>query len=461
MTRTAHGLLIAALAWGAFAFGAVYPWAWWPLVVALQAVAWIGILVRAPGPESLRLTAVWVALALAVVAALAQLVPLPLSLVRTVSPAAMDSIGQLDILAGAGLLTRHPLSIQPAATLAGIAVCGSLALLIVGTARLLSMRGVRPTIEAITIVGVLLALTGIIQQPLYSGRIYGFWTSQMGGSPFGPFVNKNHFAGWMLMALPLTLGLICSSVAHGMHGVKSGFRERMLWFASPDANRLLLVCAAAAVMALALVMTMSRSGVCAFVLAIAITSIQVLRRQKTTARKIVAMVILLCIAGGVVAWIGAGTIATRFADANWAELNNRKDAWDDAIEIARRFPLTGTGLNTYGVATLFYQTHDLSNHYAQAHNDYLQLAAEGGVLLVVPVLACVVVFIRAVRRRFREGTGVTAYWIRVGAVTGLAAIALQEIVEFSLQMPGNAALFAVLCGIALHRSPDRRAARAH
>ena len=30
----------------------------------------------------------------------------------------------------------------------------------------------------------------------------------MGGSPFGPFVNKNHFAGWMLMALPLTIGLL-------------------------------------------------------------------------------------------------------------------------------------------------------------------------------------------------------------------------------------------------------------
>ena len=41
---------------------------------------------------------------------------------------------------------------------------------------------------------------------MYNGKVYGFWTTQMGGSPFGPFVNKNHFAGWMLLALPLTLG---------------------------------------------------------------------------------------------------------------------------------------------------------------------------------------------------------------------------------------------------------------
>jgi hypothetical protein len=49
--------------------------------------------------------------------------------------------------------------------------------------------------------------------------------------------------------------------------------------------------------------------------------------------------------------------------------------------------------------------------------------------------------------------------VRVGAVTGLAAIALQETVEFSLQMPGNAVLFAVLCGIALHGSPHKKSSR--
>ena len=54
--------------------------------------------------------------------------------------------------------------------------------------------------------------------------------------------------------------------------------------------------------------------------------------------------------------------------------------------------------------------------------------------------------------RFAGSHG-SSYWIRLGAVTGLGAIALQSTVEFSLQMPGNAALCAVLCGIALHRDP--------
>ena len=54
-----------------------------------------------------------------------------------------------------------------------------------------------------------------------------------------------------------------------------------------------------------------------------------------------------------------------------------------------------------------------------------------------------------VYRRFREVSVESAdYWIRIGAVTGILAITLQEISDFSLQMPGNAVLFVVLLALA-------------
>ena len=74
-------------------------------------------------------------------------------------------------------------------------------------------------------------------------------------------------------------------------------------------------------------------------------------------------------------------------------------------------------------------------------------------LLGLPAIVCIGTFVALVRRRFVEETSTSAYWLRVGAVTALMAIALQETVDFSLQMPGNAALFAVICGMALHRAP--------
>jgi O-antigen ligase len=93
-------------------------------------------------------------------------------------------------------------------------------------------------------------------------------------------------------------------------------------------------------------------------------------------------------------------------------------------------------------------------YFLEAHNDYLQILAEGGLLVGLPILAAVIIFAADVRRRFREApkAGLT-YWLRVGAVVGLIAVAAQSFVEFSLQMPGNAAFFVVLAAIALHRSP--------
>ncbi len=240
-----------------------------------------------------------------------------------------------------------------------------------------------------------MTMVGVVQQATWNGKIYGVWQSEMGGSPFGPFVNDNHFAGWMLMALPLVLGLFAAQVSRGMAGEKPGLRNRVLWFASPEANQTILV--------------------------------------------------------------GFDAIATRFAAADAAHFSGRGPIWQDTWRIVSDFFPFGTGLNTYGYATLFYQVTMPTEHLAEAHNDYLQLAAEGGLLLGVPVAIAIGLFVRDVRRRFavgeREGTG---YWVRVGAVTGLVAIAVQSLSDFSLQMPGNAALFAVVAGVALHQTGRRR-----
>ena len=173
-------------------------------------------------------------------------------------------------------------------------------------------------------------------------------------------------------------------------------------------------------------------------------------------RKIAALAIVSALLVLAIGWVGAGTIASRFSSADPRNVNGRTLVWKDAIEVARRYPIAGTGLNTYSVAMIFYQRFNRPTRYSQAHNDYLQLAAEGGLLLTVPAAIAIVVFVRVVRRRFAQETSASTYWIRRGAVVGLLAIALQEIVEFSLQMPGNAFLFAVLCAIALHRTPSDR-----
>lgn len=449
-------MLAAALAWGLFAFGGVYAWAYWPLVGAAFAIAALAVVAERVS-EDARPAERWLAIGFGVFAAAAavQLIPLPLAILQQATPETVRALQQLNPAVASGAVASHPLSIAPDSTVVGISLFAACAVLTLACSAIFSIRGGRGIARAITAIGVAAAITGIVQQPLYSGRIYGLWTPIDGGSPYGPFVNKNHFAGWMLMALPVTLGLFFGGMARAMRDVRRSWRDRLIWLSSAEASHLVLYAASALVMALALVLTMSRSGVAAFALSIAMTGAFVARRQRIGGRGAVAFAYLAFLVVVVVSWAGADVIASRFSETEWSELNARRGAWSDAIDIRARFPVAGTGLNTYGTATVLYQRHDLSRRYTEAHNDYLQLAAEGGWLLIVPALLSAVVFIVAVRHRFADETSVGAYWLRVGAVTGIAAIALQEAVEFSLQIPGNAILFAALCGIALHKAPPR------
>jgi O-antigen ligase len=213
---------------------------------------------------------------------------------------------------------------------------------------------------------------------------------------------------------------------------------------------------ASLVMGVSLMMTKSRSGIACLAVALVLTGVMVLRKQKRASIRgalVVAMSILLL---GVVSWAGVDTMLEKFRtpDRGLVGAAARLSAWQDTLRIVRDSPLTGLGFDTYGTAMVVYQSSPRDMHFQEAHNDYLQLAAEGGLLLVLPACAAIAFFIRDIRRRFREAPreGMT-YWLRVGAVIGLVAIALQSIVEFSLQMPGNAALFALLAAVALHRSP--------
>lgn len=454
--RVAQGSLVLLVGWGVLAFGAVYPWAYWPLVVASAVVAALVAATRQTIAASAAERCIGVGIGLFAVGATLQLVPVPVTMLGRLAPETVQALQRMDLAVASRAVQVHELSIAPRSTLVGIGMYVAFVVLGFATTVLFSARGPRGFARALAVLGALVATIGIVQQPLFNGKIYGFWTPLDGGTPYGPFVNRNHFAGWMLMALPVTLGLLLGSLSRAMRGVRPRWRDRLVWFSSAEASQLILLAVAAVVMALALVLTMSRSGVTSFALAITLTGAIVARRKWTGGRSGVALVYLGFLVIVVISWVGADVLASRFSDTDWNELNARRGAWADANDIRSRFPLAGTGLNTYGTATVLYQQHDRTRRYTEAHNDYLQLAAEGGLLLTVPAAICVIAFAVAVRRRFADETSAMSYWLRVGAVTGIASIALQETVEFSLQMPGNAALFAVLCGIALHRAPVRR-----
>jgi len=457
VARGAFWLGVGAIAYGTLAFGGVYPWGYWPLAAASLTSGLAGLATaRDPGCRGASGALVMALAALGLAMAI-QLVPLPAGVVAAVSSRTLPVVRQLDPVAAIGLRRWQTLSIDPARTAVALALYGAFAIFLLGFTRLLSIAGARRFADAMTIAGVVLALIGIVQKPLDNGRIYGFWTPMFdeGHVGFGPFVNRNHFAGWILLVLPISLARLSAGIERSMVGLKRDWHHRILWFASPDASRVVMTAGAVIVMAMSLVLTTSRSGMTALALGVLVMGIFITRSHGSRSRKTAGLAYLVLLGAVVGAWVGVDAIVMRFSNTDWNEFNNRRGAWVDSMAVAADFPLTGTGLNTYGTANLLYQRHNIEKNYTEAHNDYLQLAAEGGALVVVPAAICLFVFVRDVRRRFGESRGSTAWWLRAGAVTALVAIALQETVEFSLQIPADALLFAAVCALALHQAPSR------
>jgi putative inorganic carbon (HCO3(-)) transporter len=440
----------AAIAWGALAFGAVYPWAYWPLFAALTitgVAGWTRRGSRKPPHRAL----VFAILAVAATVSL-QLVPLPRRVIMAVSPSTDAFLRQYDLAYASGAVHAHALSIAPDATFLGLAAFVALSLFTLGMARALSGGGAGGIASAVASLGCLVALIAMAQKASGTAKIYGFWQPEDHAFQiFGPFVNKNHFAGWTIMALSLAIGAICGRLATAMRSVRRDWRSRALWFSTPDANVLILLVFASVLMGLALLLTRSRSGALCFGATLLLASWFIVRKRGLgSARRRTAVGFLACLVVVVASYAGLDPLLDRFSESG---LTGRMTAWRGAFQIAHRFPVAGTGLNTFGTTMLFYEPSN-GPHWSAAHNDYLQLMSEGGLLLGIPLVLLLCAFVLEVRSRFRSGKDDdSTYWLRVGAVTGIIAIGLQELVDFSLQLPGNAALFALLWAIAIHVRP--------
>ena len=451
-------VLLLPIAWGVLLFGGVYPWVYRPLLVtvAVLGLYWWS---RAAAEDREPARPLAIAFLLLAAAVVLQLVPLPASALVRINPGTDAALQRYDVAYATTIAVggepSHPLSIAPEATRRGLAFLVSLSLFALGSTALLATIRLGLLVRSLAALGVVLAIFGIVQRATFNDRIYWVWEPiNVASNAFGPFVNRNHFAGWMLMTASVTACYVAGLVA--MEAQKRGSRtwaERARWLSSPAANHIVLLGAALVLMVLSIVWTLSRSGIAAMSAAGVLVALRAAGTQRGRAG-LVSASLLLGAVGLAVTWRGADAVASFYSQTN--TLAWRLQLWADTMPIVKDFWLFGTGLNTYGVSTIVYplnyRIHLQPLHVMEAHNDYLQILSEGGIILAAGALVAVVLFARGVRRAFQRPQRTDVAWIRAGAVIGIIAIAIQELVDFSLQMPANALLFALLIAIALHRS---------
>jgi O-antigen ligase len=436
---TLFGITLA-IAWGVAVFGAVHtiPLAILGVITIVTAVSMVDSLRPAD-----RRAAGFAALLVAV--ASLQILPLPSSVIhplahRTLYARQMEWPHGWEALSISVQQTTR--AVACASVLSAFCVC------LVGWLRE-HPYGATAIARNVSIVGTVVAVEAIVQKGTFNGKIYWFWESQWRAqyNYFGPFVNRNHFAGWMILAGSVTAGWLVAQISVAASHSTVDWRRRLLWWSSAEAGAIMMTAAGLLVMVVSLVWTMSRSGIAGASVALLIIVAVAAFRMKG-ARKLIGPALIIAVLVIGVLSKGADALAAWYGTTD--TLTWRFVLWKDTVSMLRDYWLLGSGLNTYGILTWVYPMTNPVPHAYEAHNDYLQLVVEGGLLMCATVLIVVIAGLRVIRARLIAQPDDPSRWIRIGAIAGLTGIALQELTDFSLQIPGVALLFVVVFSLALH-----------
>lgn len=302
-------------------------------------------------------------------------------------------------------------------------------------------------IRFVVVYGLVLAVFALIQHLTWDGRFYWFRPTRV-YAVFGPFANRNHYAGYMAMLIPVPVGLILSRAVPKEAWLLFGF--------------------AAAMMGLTVVVSLSRGGMVSVFSGLMFVAVmsgrQALARSSSRARRSAGSrsrvpvqigavaAITLAIAVGVV-WIGAEGVVNRAAESiddkpspsQWSSYG-RLSIWSDTLKIFSSKPILGAGLGAYETVYPIYTRGDGFMVIQYAHNDYLQLLADAGIVGGIAGLWFLVLLFRAIARGTRSADPMLA-GLAVGCGGGIFAILVHSLFDFNLQIPSNCLLFLLLSAV--------------
>ncbi|MCI5222008.1 MAG: hypothetical protein D3924_04890 [Candidatus Electrothrix sp. AR4] len=384
---------------------------------------------------------------------------LPVSWVRFLSPntfAAYQPI--LELPATVNSATWIPLTVNREATLLESLRLTSYALFYLLTVQLLSRgRRLTMTVNGLTGFVLLLVLTSLLQRITAPHTLFWFRELSAGKTAFGPWVYKNQYAGFMVMTCPVVLAqflLRRPSVQR-----EESLREKFVALLSMNGAAVYLLLGFGTILVAASVfLTQSRGGI----LSISFTLFLyffLLARKQGRMRRLTPLVLFSCLLL-IVGWFSWDPVLERFNvlfDFHTGKIkDDRLLIWQDTLRIIADFPLTGSGFGTFVAIFPSYRTFTDNLLYEHAHNDFLELFTDGG--LVGCILASW--FLGTVlqtgyklifSRRDRVST-----FLAIGAFSGIAGLLVYSISDFNLHNGANGLYFAFFCGLLVSAGHTRR-----
>jgi O-antigen ligase len=317
-----------------------------------------------------------------------------------------------------------------------------LTLLLLLTQAFYRSRHLRGLVWFLMSLGFFVAIFGILQHLTFNGKLYWFRVMRYGGLPFGPYVNRNHFAGFAELLIPIALvPLVLGKVRR---------------------ERLFLVALFALAPIVALLLSASRGGIISLAVQIVILFLLLLVRRVRSKNILVGGMVVLC-AVLAVSWIGVHQVLQRFTGYQSLEVTEakraamRRDTWAIFLD----HPLIGTGLGTLQMVFPRYDSLYDGKIINHTHNDYLEALAETGVL---GGLCCVwflgVLLLDSLRGLAELGSSFGAS-LNLSGLVGCCGLLIHSLVDFNLHIPANALLFVVaahLATVRLQPTPPGRTA---
>lgn len=381
-----------------------------------------------------------------------QLVPLPNGMIRVLSPAAAELYGQAGTQNAAAW---HTLSIHPGATLRELLnFLACLAAFVVVVNHWKTRRQILALARVIIIMACFLTVLAVLQKAFWNGRLYWFYPLDPAlqsriGYIWGPYVNRNHFAGYLEMAIPLAFGYLFYLVAKGGGRQGSGFSAQISELAR--GGKLLPVVAlfvAFVLLSMALMTTLSRGAILGFhaslvVLYLLTRSRRLVRKKKLLILFVSFSVLLL---GVFAAW---DRIEDRFLELVQEQPAARTHIWEDLAGIVKAYPVIGSGLGTFNRAFPRHQTRHATVQFDHAENDYLELLTDTGAPGALLALVVAGMFFHSGVTRCMQLRTSFGSCFGIGGIAACAAIAVHGLLDFNLRVPANAFCLAVIAALTI------------
>ena len=313
-------------------------------------------------------------------------------------------------------------------------------------------RAVQHFILIIMLVGIVESFYGILE--FFSGHRHILYLEgkALMSSVMGTFINRNYFAGYLLMVIPLSVGFLLARDA-GQNVYFRGWRHRL---ASLDGKTILLGFGVI-LMILGLLFSASRMGIISLLLSFTLISF-LFRGHRLGQRFSRTTVLIFGLALLWGAWIGLDAVISRFLTAS-EDFEIRWVFWANTAQILKDFPLFGSGLGTFAQIFPMYRSFHIRGIATHAENDFLQLASETGLIGIgLLFLLFLLLFIKVFIGIRSLSYAAPHRNLAIGGLVGILALMFHSLVERNMQVPANALLFTFLWALVLkitHRPPGQ------